>query len=59
MAGGRVQDHPSQPVGIRMAELDVRQLLGMMLQQPGVIDHGGQDQRLAHGERAMAAAHDR
>src|SRR5438105_14998382 len=45
--------------GLRMGQFQHRYLLRMVVQQPGVIDQGLQNQRLAAGHRAALAAHDR
>src|SRR5437868_3428783 len=45
--------------GLRMGQFQHRYVLQMVVQEPGVIDQGLQDQRLAAGHRAALAAHDR
>src|SRR5436190_10958032 len=45
--------------GLRMGQFQHRYLLQMVVQEPGVIDQGLQNQRLAAGHRAALAAHDR
>src|SRR5258705_506413 len=55
----RIQDGAAQQVGVGIEELDRRHLLGMGVEQPGMIDQGEQDQRLARRQRRARAAHDR
>src|SRR5438309_8747519 len=45
--------------GLRMGQFQHRYLLQMVVQEPGLIDQGLQDQRLAAGHRAALATHDR
>ena len=52
-------DTGAQLVGLGMGEFQRRHLFQMLVQQPGVVDQGQQDQRLAAGDRAALAAHDR
>ena len=59
LRGGCIQDGGAQPVAVRMTELERRQLLGMRVEQPWVIDEREQDQRLARRQRAAHAAHER
>src|SRR6516225_6332102 len=44
--------------GLGMAELDPRELLQMLVQEPGMIDHGLQDERLAQRYGGAVAAVD-
>ena len=46
-------------VGLGMGQFQRRHLLQMVVQQPGMVDQGLQNQRLAAGNRAALAAHDR
>ena len=43
-------------VGLGMGQFQGRHFLQMVVQQPGVVDQGLQDQRLAAGHRAALAA---
>ena len=52
-------DAGAQLVRLGMGQFQRRHLFQMVVQQPGVIDQGLQDQRLAAGHRAALAAHDR
>ena len=52
-------DAGAQLVGLGMGQFQRRHLLQMVVQQPGMIDQGLQDQRLAARDRAALAAHDR
>src|SRR6476646_3449592 len=52
-------DSGAQFVRLGVSQFQRRDLLEMVMQQPGVIDQGLQDQRLAPGDRAALAAHDR
>src|SRR5690348_13087833 len=55
---GNVDQDRLEPLGVGMTELELAQLLEVVMQQPGVVESGLQDQRLAqrHG-RAVAAVH--
>ena len=44
---GCVEDRAAERIGIGVEELQMSEFLGMGLKQPGVINHGEQDQRLA------------
>ena len=57
--GGGVQHRPPQLIGVGIEELELGKLLGVVLQQPGVVDHRHQDQRLARRQRGAEPAHDR
>jgi len=59
IAGEGGDDAGAQLVGLRMGHFQRRHLLQMVVQQPGVVDQGLQNQRLAAGDRAALAAHDR
>src|SRR4051794_17809489 len=53
-----VDERGFQPLSVAMPEFQRRQLLQMIVQQPGMIERGLQDQRLAPRKRAaMAAVH--
>jgi len=52
-------DGRAELVGFGMGHFQRRHLFQMVVQQPGVIDQGLQDQRLAAGQSAALAAHDR
>ena len=52
-------DAGAQFVRLGMGQFQRRHLLQMVVQQPGVIDQRLQNQRLAAGNRAALAAHDR
>ena len=58
-AGGGIHHRPPQVVGVGIEELELGKLLGVVLQQPGVIDHRNEDQRLAGRQRGAEPAHDR
>ncbi len=45
--GGDVDQRRLQPLGFRVAEFEVAEFLEMIVQQPGMIDRGLQNQRLA------------
>ena len=59
VVGKRRDDAGAQFVSLRMAQFQRRHLFEMLVQQPGMIDQGLQDQRLAAGQGATLAAHDR
>ena len=60
MVGGKSRDDAgAELVRLRMRQLQRGRLLQMVVQQPGVVDQGLQNQRLAAGDRAALAAHDR
>ena len=52
-------DAGAQLVGLGMGQFQRRHLLQMVVQQPGMIDQGLQNQRLAARDRAALAAHQR
>ena len=52
-------DAGAQFVGLGMGQFQRRHFLQMVMQQPGMIDQGLQNQRLAPRNRAALAAHDR
>ena len=52
-------DAGAELVGLGMGQFQRGHLLQMVVQQPGVVDQGLQDQGLPAGERAALAAHDR
>src|SRR6266581_249301 len=52
-------DAGAELVGLGVGHFQRRYLLQMVVQQPGVVDQALQDQRLAAGDRAALAAHDR
>ena len=47
--GGDIDQRAFEPLGIGVAELERGQFLQVVVQQPGVIERGLQDQRLALG----------
>ena len=56
--GGDIDQRALQPLGIGMTEFERSELLEVIVQQPGVVERGQQDQGLAPGDgRAMAAVH--
>src|ERR1700753_2143516 len=58
MVVGESGDDPgAELVRLGMGQFESRDLLEMVVQQPGVIDQGLQDQGLAAGNRAALAAH--
>src|SRR5215203_6331407 len=59
VAGEGRDDAGAELVGVRMRQFEGGHLLQMVMQQPGVVDQGLQDQRLAAGHGAALAAHDR
>ena len=52
-------DAGAQLVGLAMGKLQRTDLLEMVVQQPGVVDQGQQDQGFAARDRRALAAHDR
>ena len=52
-------DAGAQFVGLGVGQFEGCDLLEMVMQKPGVVNQGLQDQRLAAGQRAALAAHDR
>ena len=50
-------DAGTELVGLRMGQFQGRHPLQMVVQQPGVVNQGLQNQRLAAGHRAALAAH--
>ncbi len=57
--GKNVDQLALHPRGVGVTELDLGELLQMLVQQPGVIDDGLQDQRLTAGNGGAVAAMDR
>ena len=54
--GGDVDQGGFEPLGVGMAELEMAEFLEVVVQQPGVIERGLQDQRLAGRHRGAVAA---
>ncbi len=54
--GKDIDQLPLDPRRIGVAELEFRKLLQMLVQQPGMIDHGPQDERLAARNGGTVAA---
>jgi len=46
-------------IGVGIEELELGKLLGVVLQEPGVVDHRHQNERLPRRQRGAVAAHDR
>ena len=60
MVAGEGRDNAgAELVGLRMGQFQRGHLLQMVVQQPGVVDQGLQNQRLPARHRAALAAHDR
>src|SRR5216684_484939 len=59
VVGEGTDDAGAQFVRLGMGQFQRRNLLEMVVQQPGMIDQGLQNQGLAAGDRAALAAHDR
>src|SRR4051812_27713992 len=55
---GSIEDGSAQPVAIGMPELERRELLGVRLEQPRMIDQREQNESLARRKGAAHAAHD-
>ena len=56
---GGVEDGAAQQVGVGIEELEFRDLLGMRVEQPRMVDQRQEDQRLARRQRGARAAHQR
>ena len=54
--GGDVDQRGLEPFGVGIAELERGQFLQVVVQQPGMIERGLQDQRLAQRHRGAGAA---
>src|SRR5690348_16198510 len=52
-------DAGAQLMGFAMCEFEGRDLILVLMQQPGMLDQALQDQGLAPGQRRALAAHDR
>ena len=57
--GEGIDDAGAQFVRLGMGQFQRRHLLQMVVQQPGMIDQGLQNQRFPARDRAALAAHDR
>ncbi len=56
--GRDIDQRALEPLGIGMAEFQLAQFLQVIVQQPGMVERGLKDQRLAQGNRdAVAAMH--
>src|SRR4051794_34880841 len=60
MLGRRgIENCGAQPVAVSVAELKLSELLGMRIEQPGMIDEREQNERLARGKRGAQTANER
>src|SRR3954449_4300369 len=55
----RIENGGAQPVAVGVTELKLSELLGMRVEQPGMVDEREQNERLARGKRAAQTAHER
>src|SRR5215813_768031 len=52
-------DAGAEPMGLAVGQFERRDLLQVIVQEPGMVNQALQDQRLPAGERRALAAHDR
>src|SRR5207248_1404306 len=57
--GGDVDQRSFDALGLGVAEFDRGKVLTMLLQEPGMVEHGLEDQRLAPGHGGTVATMDR
>lgn len=55
---GSVENRLTKPVRVGMREIELGELLGVLVEEPGMVEHGEQYQRFARRERRAGTAHD-